>query len=153
VADLRALVVSVVVCHAEPETLDRLVPPGHGTHTLRVAADEALFVAPGGVADDVRREVADRVAALEDDALVLDVTDGWAAWTLGGADAVHAFSFLSALPVPAAGTFVQGDVARVAAKVFIEPDGALTMLVPAYWGEHLRERAVADAGAREVSLA
>jgi hypothetical protein len=39
---------------------------------------------------------------------------------------------------------VQGDVARVAAKVLDEP-GGLTILVPAYWREHLRERAIVDA--------
>lgn len=145
--ELRALEVSVVACHAEAATLDRLVPPGHGARTLRVAPDKVLFVAPGSVAEDVAREVADRVAALEPDALVLDVTDGWAAWSLTGADAHRAFSYLSQLAPPETdgGGFVQGDVARVAAKVLAEPDGGLTILVPAYWREHLRERALHDA--------
>jgi hypothetical protein len=111
---------------------------------LRTAPDEALFVAGPTVAADVAREVADRIAALDDDALVLDVSDGWAAWLLAGDDAHRALSFLSHLDAPAAGAFVQGDVARVAAKVLDEPDG-LTILVPAYWREHLRERAIVDA--------
>lgn len=151
--ELRSLTVAIVVCHAEAATLDRLVPPGHGARTLRVAPDEALFVAPGGVADNVRREVADRVAALEPDAIVLDVSDGWAAWALAGLGAAHAFSYLSQLAVPQPGAFVQGDVARVAAKVLAEPDAGLTILVPAYWSEHIRERAVADAHAQEATLA
>jgi hypothetical protein len=111
---------------------------------LRTAPDEALFVANPAVAADVTREVEDRIAALDDDALVLDVTDGWAAWSLVGDDARRAFSFLSHLDPPAAGTFAQGDVARVAAKVLNEPDG-MTILVPAYWREHVRARAIADA--------
>ena len=147
--ELRPLALSVVACHAVAATLDRLVPPGHGARTLRVAPDETLFVAPAGVADDVAREVADRVAALEPDALVLDVTDGWAAWSLAGPGAQRAFSYLSALTPPEAGGFVQGDVARVGAKVLAEPGGGLTILVPAYWREHLRERVLHDARATE----
>ncbi len=149
--ELRATAPSVVTCHAEAATLDRLVAPGYGARTLRIAPDEALFVGPSGVATDMAREVADRVAALEPDALVLDVSDGWAGWSLAGSDAAHAFSYLSAIAPPEPGAFVQGDVARVGAKVLTDPDGAITILVPAYWREHIRERAIADAGAQEVS--
>ena len=143
-AELRGAPLAVVLCSADAAALDRLVPPGHGARMLRTAPDEALFVAGPEVAADVTREVEDRIAALDGDALVLDVSDGWAAWSLAGDDAHRAFSFLSHLDPPAAGTFVQGDVARVAAKVLDEPDG-LTILVPAYWREHLRERAIVDA--------
>ena len=96
------------------------------------------------VGADVAREVEDRIAALDADALVLDVSDGWAAWSLAGDDARRAFSYLSHLNPPGNGGFVQGDVARVAAKVLDEPNG-LTILVPAYWREHVRERAIMDA--------
>jgi len=144
VAELRDAPFAVVLCSAQAAALDALVAPGHGARVLRTAPDEALFVAGPAVASDVLREVEDRIAALDDDALVLDVSDGWAAWSLVGGDAPRAFSFLSHLDPPAAGTFVQGDVARVAAKVLDEPDG-LTILVPAYWREHLRERAIVDA--------
>jgi len=80
---------------------------------------------------------------------VLDVTDGWSAWSLIGADAAHAFSYLSALPVPDPGGFTQGDVARIGATV-LGGDDAVTILVPAYWREHVRERAIRDANAIEV---
>ena len=143
-AELREAPLAVVLCSADAAALDRLVPPGHGARLLRTAPDEALFVANPAVAADVTREVEDRIAALDDDALVLDVTDGWAAWSLVGDDARRAFSFLSPLDPPADGAFVQGDVARVAAKVLDEPNG-LTILVPAYWREHVRARAIADA--------
>jgi sarcosine oxidase gamma subunit len=113
---------------------------------LRAAPDETMVVVERDRAQDVRRELNDRIAALDDDALVLDVSDGWTAIALSGSDADRALSYLSAVDPPAAGDFVQGDVARVAAKILPEPDGFL-VLVPAYWGDHLRTRAIEDAGA------
>ena len=145
--ELRARSLAVVLCSADAAALDALVTPGHGARTLRTAPDEALFVAAPEVAADVAREVADRIAALEGDALVLDVSDGWAAWSLIGDDAGQALSYLSQLEPPADGAFVQGDVAHVGAKVLGEPDG-LTILVPAYWRDHVRERAIHDARVR-----
>ena len=98
---------------------------------------------------DVRRELEDRIAAIDGDALVLDVSDGWASLALVGDDADDALSYLSGLEVPTPDGFVQGDVARVGAKVLREPDGLL-LLVPAYWREHVRTRAIEDARATEV---
>jgi len=112
---------------------------------LRVAPDEVMAVAKRDVIDDVRREIHDRITVLDDDALVVDDSDGWTAIALTGPDADRALSYLSALEPPAADDLVQGDVARVAAKIVREPDGLL-VLVPAYWGEYLRTRAIEDAG-------
>ncbi len=148
--ELRAANVDVVLCQAAPATLEQLVPPGHGARPLRTAPDEILFVSRAGVGHDVLREVTDRVAAVEPDALVLDVGDGWSAWDLSGADAAHGFSYLSALELPEGDGFVQGDVAHVAAKVWVARHG-ITILVPASWSAYLRERAVRDAGAIEVA--
>jgi sarcosine oxidase gamma subunit len=149
VAELRERDLGVIVCAAEATALDRLVPPGHGARMLRVAPDETMAVVDAAVAEDVRRELADRVAALDADALVLDVSDGWAGIELAGDDAEHAFSYLSALDPPEADGFAQGDVARVAAKVLREADG-LVILVPAYWRAYVRARAVEDARATEA---
>ena len=148
--ELRDRPVGVIVCAADPSALDRLVPPGHGARTLRHAPDESLVVVEPEVVTDVRREVADRIAAIDADALVLDVSDGWTSLALVGDDADRAFSYLSGLEVPAAGGFIQGDVARVGAKILREPDGLL-LLVPAYWREHVRMRAIEDGGATEVT--
>jgi len=146
VPELRERPVGVIVCAADPPALDRLVAPGHGARTLRVAPDETMAVVAPAFAEDVRRELHDRITALDDDALVVDVSDGWTAIALVGPDADHALSYLSALEPPTADGFVQGDVSRVAAKVLRELDGLL-LLVPAYWGEHVRARAIEDAGA------
>ena len=148
--ELRAANLDVVLCQAAAATLDRLVPPGHGARLLRTAPDEILFVSEAGVGHDVVREVTDRVAAIEPDALVLDVGDGWAAWDLLGADAAHGFSYLSPLVLPEGDGFVQGEVAHIAAKVWAAPN-TITILVPASWSAHLRERALRDAGAIEVA--
>ena len=102
-AELRDRAVAVVLCSADAAALDALVAPGHGARLLRTAPDEALFVVRPAVAADVMREVEDRIAALDADALVLDVSDGWAAWSLAGDDARRAFSFLSQLDPPGDG--------------------------------------------------
>jgi hypothetical protein len=149
VPELRGRAIAVIVCAADAEALDALITPGHGSTTLRTCPDEALVVAARDVADTVAREVRDRIAALDHDALVLDMSDGWSAWSLIGPDAADAFSYLSALPAPGPGDFVQGDVARIGATVLGE-DGALTILVPGYWSEHVRVRALRDARAIEV---
>ena len=146
--DLRPRSVSVILCSADAAALDALVAPGHGARTLRTAPDETLAIARRDAADVVTRELEDRIAALDADALVVDVTDGWSAWALTGSDAARAFSYLSALDPPEPGAFVQGDVARVGTIALGEDDG-ITILVPAYWGEHVRERAVIDARATE----
>lgn len=147
--EVRDRLVGIIVCAADPAALDRLVAPGHGARTLRVAPDETMAVVSPEFTEDVRRELGDRVAALDPDALVVDVSDGWAAVALVGDDADHAASYLSALEPPAADGFAQGDVARVAAKILREPEGLL-VLVPAYWHEHLRSRATEAARAAEA---
>jgi hypothetical protein len=150
VPELNRVDVGVVLCAADTAALDALVPPGYGSRALRTAPDEVLFVCEPSIARDVAREVRDRVAALDEDALVLDVSDGWAAARLAGNDARTAFSFVSELAPPGEDDELQGDVARVHAKVLGDADG-ITLLVPAYWGHHLRTRLTHDAAAREAS--
>jgi glycine cleavage system aminomethyltransferase T len=150
VPELAPADVAVVLCQADAAAVDALVAPGHRARVLATAPDERLFVCEPAVATDVAREVRDRIAALDDDAIVLDVTDAWSGLRLVGADAPDAFAYLSRLDPPGPDAFVQGHVAHVAAKVLGDPDG-LTILVPAYWGAHLWERVRHDTGAREVT--
>ena len=147
-AELTRSDVAVVVCQAEAAVLDALVLPGHRSRALRTAPDEYLFVCAPAVAAEVAREASDRIAALDDDAVVLDVSDGWAGMRLTGVDTAQVFSYVSALDLPAASGFVQGDVAHVAAKVLTD-EGGLTILVPAYWEDHLHTRLLHDAGVEE----
>jgi hypothetical protein len=149
VCELAPRSLGVVVCAADAPSLDALVPPGHDARHIRTAPDETLFVSSPAVTGDVVRALIDRIGALDDDGLVLDVSDGWASWSLAGDDVAAAFAAVSTLDMPGPGGAVQGAVAGVAAKVLGEADDVLTILVPAYWSNHLRERLVEDAGARE----
>lgn len=129
--------VAVVACLASPEALDAL-PIRAAATALRTAPDELLLLAAPAEAMAVREQTAGALAPLEEDALVLEVTDGWTAWTLGGADAREAFARLSMLELPPTG-LVQGDVARVPTKIVAAID-RVHLLVPSSWGEYLRER-------------
>ncbi|MEX0833991.1 MAG: hypothetical protein WD276_09025 [Actinomycetota bacterium] len=122
----------LVGCFASPEALDSLRAP-EGTTVCRVAPDELMLI--GGVVS-----VAASSLPLEDDAgaVVLDVTDGWSVHELIGEAARAVFSRLSALHLPREG-FVQGEVARVPARVIAGPS-SVRILVPAMYGSYLSER-------------
>jgi len=137
VLELVASPTSLVGVFGEPDALDAL------DGVYRIAPDEAMVV---GRPDTIA------TIALEDPhVVVLDVTDGWEALTLSGDHVRAAFARLSALRLPDEG-FVQGDVARVPARVIVERD-RLRILVPAMWAEHLRSRILrrcADLGVRQA---
>ncbi len=126
----------VVVCLAEAEALDALERP-RGALPIRVAPDELLLVAHPGAAHALGR-AADAVREADGDALVTDVSDGWAVWSLSGSGSREAFTRLSMLELPNAGV-VQGDVARLPVKVVADGE-RLHLLVPSSWSEHLRQR-------------
>ena len=146
--ELRRTPVCVVGVFASPEALGPLAPAG----ALRcvVAPDEAMFVAGRDDGPALVRD-ASAVTAGDPDAVVLDTTDGWTVWTLQGDAAREGFSRLSELELPDSG-YAHGEVAHLPVRVIVEPDG-LRLLVPAMWGEHLREQILercASLGVREV---
>ena len=146
--ELRRTPVSVVGVFASPDALGALAPAG--AHRCRVAPDEAMFVAGPDDRVALVRD-ASAVTAGDPDAVVLDTTDGWTAWTLHGERAREGFSRLSELELPESG-YTQGDVAHVPVRVIVTSDG-LQLLVPAMWGEYLRQRLLercAGLGVREV---
>lgn len=134
--ELVRTLADVVVCLAEAETLDALERP-RGALPIRIASDELLLVAHPGAARAVGR-AAGAVREADGDALVTDVSDGWAVWSLSGPGSREAFTRLSMLELPNAGV-VQGDVARLPVKVVADGE-RLHLLVPSSWSEHLRER-------------
>ncbi|MDP9296650.1 MAG: hypothetical protein M3O88_08175, partial [Actinomycetota bacterium] len=130
-----------------------LSPPG-GTYLCWVGSDEAMVVGDPAAADEILRSARDTAGAHDEDAIVLDVSDGWALWTLAGPDARETFSRLSDVELDAEG-YVQGDVARVPVRV-IALGERLHLLVPAMWEEHLRDRIrsnAVDLTLRELSAA
>jgi hypothetical protein len=119
--------------HATEEACDLAMrAPGAG----RVAADEVT--ARGPIAEDLRAAI----RTVDADALIRESTEGWTEIVLEGSDARDVFAHLSELPLPVGRGYVQGDVARVAARVFAEDD-TLHLFVPAPWGAYL-ERQVED---------
>lgn len=128
-ADVRV----VAVLASEP-ACDRVSDlPG----ACRVSPAEVMLLG------DVSIEVLERAVRAEDpDAVLLDVSDGWALVPLEGPNAREAFARLSELALPAEG-FVQGAVAGVGARVLILRD-AIDLLVPAMFEAHVRTRVEAD---------
>lgn len=129
-----------VSCMASPEALDAMQATKVVT-TFRVAPDELLLIGAPGSGPKVATAAAKAIRQIDDDALAMDVTDGWTVWTLGGADAHDAFERLSMLRLPEAGA-VQGDVARLPVKVVVDGE-RLHLAVPSSWADYLRERIVA----------
>jgi len=139
VLELARAEAAVVLCAASPEAVDAVEALGG---VLRVAPDEALVLGPVGSVEALVTDVRGRATANDDDAIVLDATDGWTIWTVRGSRAREAFTFLSALELPHEGS-IQGEVARVHVKVVARGD-RLDLLVPSMWGDHLRGRIRAD---------
>lgn len=133
-AELRIVSPTVIAVLASAEAIDALLVPG-GATTCRVAPREALVIGGSELS-------ADDVVVDEQGAIVEDVTDGWAGSELAGDDVHEAFARLSELELPEVG-FVQGDVARIGAKVLAAP-GRVTILVPAMLGTFVEERIRTD---------
>jgi sarcosine oxidase gamma subunit len=139
VLELARTEAGLVGCFASAEALYAVHTP-KGATACRVAPDELLLIGAPGSAAKVAAAASKTLYAADDDALVLDVTDGWTVWTLGGTDAHDAFERLSMLRLPEAGV-VQGDVARLPVKVLVDGE-RLHLAVPSSWAAYLRERIV-----------
>jgi hypothetical protein len=145
VAELRRVRPAIVAVHADPGVLDALSPADAIVH--RVAPDEAMVTGAAGGSDALVEAVTQAVAD-DPGALVLDVGDGWAAWMIGGSDARRAFSRVSPLVLPDAGS-IQGDVLRLPARVAASAEEIVVFVPAGYgaWGERkLRERCPELAG-------
>ena len=141
--ELARALIGVVTASAEAGALDVLLVPGRAL-ACRVSDDELLLLCAPPVTDEVAREVATRLAALDPDALVIDTTNGWAAISVVGDDAQASFGLLSPLELPDAG-FLQGEVVHVPAKV-VAGDDRVLILVPSIWEAHLHDRAAKALG-------
>jgi sarcosine oxidase gamma subunit len=134
VVELRVVSPTVIAVLATTAAIDALRVP-KGAVLCRVAPREALVIRNQGLG------LAD-LKVKERGAIVEDVSDGWTAFELAGDDVAEAFARLSELELPEEG-FVQGDVARIGAKVVAAP-GRITILVPAMLGAFVDERIRTD---------
>jgi hypothetical protein len=137
VLELTSSRVSVVSCLASADALAEVDTPADG-YLCWVAEDEVMLVGSPDAAGDVIAAAREELSGRDDDALVVDVSDGWSAWTLSGAGAHDVLSRLSEVEVAGDG-YLQGDVAHVPVRV-IALGARLHLLVPAMWEEHLRSR-------------
>jgi sarcosine oxidase gamma subunit len=152
VVELGSVHATVIDVLASPSACDGLADAGIvGASLGRVAPDELLVI---GGEDGTALAAGDVANAIDDaDALVLDVTDGWSAWVLEGADAASPLARLSELRLPGRG-FVQGAVANMPAKILVDGDTRIRVLVPSMLGAAFRERILRDArhaGVREAT--
>ena len=135
--EIRRTLVGVVTASAGAGALDGLVVPGRA-FGCRTADDELMLLSVPQVTDEVVREVSTRLAALDPDALVIDMTDGWAAITVAGDGTRASFGRLSRMELPDAG-FTQGEVVHIPAKVVAHGEQVL-ILAPSMWEAHLQDR-------------
>ena len=142
-AELARHDVSLVGCFASKEACDALERTAQAS-VFRIAEDEVMLI--GASADSDVRAAAQE---LDPEAVVLDVTDGWTAWSLSGDDVQRAFCHVSELRLPDEG-FIQGEVAGVPARVAVSRD-RLDLFVEAMWGEHLRDRLSRCPGVSETA--
>jgi sarcosine oxidase gamma subunit len=139
VLELNLLEAAIVACYAAASALDAWSAP-HDACVARVARDELWVVGPRAERCALFHGVEHSMRALAPDALVVDQTDGWTGWSIGGAKASHALARLTVIPLnQPAPAFLQGAVAGVPAKVFTTATDYL-VFVPAPVGHHLRER-------------
>lgn len=128
--ELHALSYEVSGCFGTPEALDRLAQ--HAELSVRVAPGELLLL--GEHPQDSRLDG-------DPNGVVLDLTSGFAIWSLRGDDRFEAFRRLSAVELPNGGGVVQGLVAHLPAKV-IARVAELIVMVSSVASHHLCDRVV-----------
>jgi hypothetical protein len=136
--------VSAISCLASAEALGELAAPA-GTYLCWIADDEVMLIAEPDAAQELAKEVRRVLSGVDNDAVVVDVSDGWSAFTLAGDGARDVLQHVSELQLSGDG-YVQGDVAHVPVRL-IALGTRLHLLVPAMWEEHLRAR-IRNAAAR-----
>jgi hypothetical protein len=137
--------VSVISCLASHEALVNVEAPD-SAYLCWVADDEVMLV--GTPLWTALPKAAREALAHDDDAVILDVSDGWSAWTLAGDGAHEVLHRLSELHLTGDG-YAQGDVAHVPVRLIVHAE-RLHFLVPGMWEEHLRSRI--RAAARDLDL-
>jgi hypothetical protein len=136
VLELTPTRVSVISCLASQEALTELSQPD-GAYLCWVADDELMLVGNPEASEELQRSALEALTD-DDDAVVLDVSDGWSAFTLTGAGTDDVLERLSELKHSGEG-YLQGDLAHVPVRLIAHAE-RLHLLVPAMWEEHLHSR-------------
>ena len=135
-AELSTMTPAVTTVLASAEACERVSAlPG----ACAISLGEVAIV--GDASITALRQAVERI---DPDAVVRDVSEGWAMHTIWGGGAREAFARLSELELPASG-FVQGAVARIGVRVLVDGD-RVDLLVPSMLAAHLRERIEDECG-------
>jgi hypothetical protein len=130
---------AVIVCIGKAGVLDAIAP-GSGAASFRVAADERWLVGPATIAVELLARTRTQFTTVGLSALAVDMTDGWAVWTISGPGTDEVWARLSENRVPTTRpAFVQGAVAGVPCKAIVL-DGRIHFFIPAPVGHHLPHR-------------
>jgi len=148
VLELTPTRVSTISCLASPEALAELDAPD-GSYPCWVADDEVVLVGTPDATEELQHWAREALTE-DDDAVVLDVSDGWSAWTLAGDGVDDVLARLSELEHSGDG-YLQGDVAHVPVRLIAHAE-RLHLFVPAMWEEHLRSRIRAAAGGLDLRV-
>jgi len=136
VAELSTMTPAVTAVLASAEACERVS-----------ALPGACAISPGEVAivgDASITALRQAVERIDPDAVVRDVSEGWAMHTISGRGAREAFARVSELELPATG-FVQGSVARIGVRVLVDGD-RVDLVVPSMLAAHLRGRIEDECG-------
>jgi hypothetical protein len=128
---------AIIACSANASVLERLTAPA-GVFGARVAPDELWWIGATANRDALLEQAQNALASA--DALVVDQSDGWDAWTIRGDDHPVVLERLMLAPLPPERpAFIQGAITGVPGKV-VAVRGAVHLFVPSPVGHLLRDR-------------
>jgi hypothetical protein len=136
VLELAPIRLAVIGCYGSPAALEGLAL---APLQIRVAADELLVLGPPAEAATLSSLATERLGRLDPGALVFDVSDAHAAWTLRGPGWTELYARLCAIELPELPAVQQGLFAHVPAKLLLQED-ELTVVVSSALGHHVRAR-------------
>lgn len=138
--ELREALAAVVQVVAAARALDALEAALPDAFAARIAPDEILLLGPREAATTYVAAARRHLTAADPGGLVVDQTDGWGVFTLGGTDAERLFRHLSALPLPRTRpALLQGGFAQVPTKALFLSD-AVHIFVASPVAHHVRQR-------------
>jgi hypothetical protein len=139
VLEIRPARAAIILCMGDAGVWAARTPRSMAA-VFRVAPDERWVVGPARSGADLAAWAREQTEAIGPSAYAVDVTDGWAVWTVAGDRVSEVWARLSENPVPPGRpAFVQGAVAMIPAKAIVQ-DGCIHFFVPSPLGHHLPQR-------------
>jgi|SRR5579862_3540742 len=136
VLEIRPSRAAIILCMGDAKLWDTVSPAPNAT-VCRIARDERWLIGPARSAGELLAWAVAQTATMGPAACAVDVTDGWAVWTITGSGIEEVWVRLSENQVPPGRpAFVQGAVATIPAKALVQ-DGCIHFFTPSPLGHHL----------------